>query len=67
MSEWRTGEYHVGNLPFGEEYRREIADNTAYASQEAKSQDAGGGACARLASWWGKSLPRRRSVAGLRG
>ena len=26
-----------------------------------------GWACGRLASWWGKSLPRRRSVAGLRG
>jgi hypothetical protein len=26
----------VGHLPPGEEYRREIADNTAYASQEAK-------------------------------
>src|SRR5579859_4462671 len=25
------------------------------------------GACGRLASWWGKSLPGRRSVAGLRG
>src|SRR5947207_15939292 len=26
-----------------------------------------GAADARLASWWGKSPPRRRSVAGLRG
>src|SRR6187455_1709945 len=26
-----------------------------------------GAADVRLASWWGKSLPRRRSVAGLRG
>ena len=25
------------------------------------------GARVRLASWWGKSLPRQRSVAGLRG
>ena len=24
-------------------------------------------ACVRLASWWGKGLPRRRSLAGLRG
>ncbi len=31
-SEWRTGEEHVGDLPFGEEYRREIADKTACAS-----------------------------------
>src|SRR5437773_9196598 len=30
-------------------------------------RDAGGWACGRLASWWGKSSPRRRSVAGLRG
>src|SRR5437660_7203154 len=30
-------------------------------------RDAGGWACGRLARWWGKSLPRRRSVAGLRG
>jgi hypothetical protein len=28
---------------------------------------AGGGGCVRLASWWGEGLPRRRSVAGLRG
>ena len=26
-----------------------------------------GGACGRLASWWGNGSPRRRSVAGLRG
>jgi len=26
-----------------------------------------GGACGRLACWWGHGLPRRRSVAGLRG
>jgi hypothetical protein len=26
-----------------------------------------GGACGRLACWWGYGLPRRRSVAGLRG
>ena len=25
------------------------------------------GAYVRLASWWGKGLPKRRSVAGLRG
>src|SRR4030088_1491532 len=33
----------------------------------AKSQGAGSWARGRLAGWWGKSLPRRRSVAGLRG
>ena len=35
--------------------------------RRAKSQDAGSWARGRLAGWWGKSLPRRRSVAGLRG
>jgi hypothetical protein len=35
-SEWRTGEEHVGDLPFSEEYRREIADKTAYGSLFAK-------------------------------
>src|ERR1700738_1617089 len=33
----------------------------------AKSQDAGSWARGRLAGWWGKSLQRQRSVAGLRG
>ena len=32
-----------------------------------KSKDAERGARGRLASWQGKSLPRQRSVAGLRG
>src|SRR5260370_25992851 len=36
-------------------------------NRRAKSQDAGSWARGRLASWWGKSLRRRRSVAGLRG
>ena len=31
------------------------------------ASDAEGWACGRLASWGGKGLPRRRSVAGLRG
>ena len=72
-SEWRTGEEHVGNLPWSEEYRREIADNTACASfferreKESLVRGALGWARGRLASWWGKSLPRHRSVAGLRG
>jgi hypothetical protein len=35
--------------------------------RRAKSQDAGSWARGRLAGWWGKSLPRQRSVAGLRG
>src|SRR5437660_11778817 len=33
----------------------------------AKGRAAEGWACGRLAGWWGKSLPRLRSVAGLRG
>src|SRR5438309_8109085 len=33
----------------------------------AKAGAAEGWACGRLAGWWGKSLPRLRSVAGLRG
>ena len=69
--EWRTGEEHVGHLPQSEEYRREIADNTAYAPPAKEEQSPFGGAMgwarARLAGWWGKSLPRLRSVAGLRG
>src|ERR1700730_18765720 len=36
-------------------------------SEESSERGVRGGACGRLASWWGKGLPRRRSVAGLRG
>src|SRR5260370_2567785 len=39
-------------------------------SREGKESSFGGAgrwACGRLASWCGKSAPRRRSVAGLRG
>ena len=32
-----------------------------------KPQGASGGACVRLARWWGNGSPRLRSVAGLRG
>ena len=32
-----------------------------------EERGARGGACGRLASWWGKGSPGRRSVAGLRG
>src|SRR3989304_10154332 len=32
-----------------------------------KPSGAFGGACGRLASWWGNGSPRRRSVAGLEG
>ena len=65
----------MGDLPRSEGYRREIADKPAWAlcceRQRAKllslGRSAEGWACGRLAGWWGKSLPRRRSVAGLRG
>ena len=35
--------------------------------QSPKPQGASGGACVRLARWWGNGSPRRRSVGGLRG
>ena len=37
------------------------------AREQSLRRGALGWACGRLASWWGKSSPRRRSVAGLRG
>src|SRR5579871_6916712 len=36
-------------------------------AEQSPARGAWRGACGRLASWWGKSLPGRRSVAGLRG
>src|SRR5215208_4743544 len=63
---WRTGEEHVGACP-------EVGDNSAKAGliphtvYGPKPSGAFGGACVGLASWWGNGLPRRRSVAGLRG
>jgi hypothetical protein len=45
--------------------------NTAYdlrvKAGDSQEPRAVGAADVRLASWWGKSSPRRRSVAGLRG
>src|SRR5438132_13617998 len=38
-----------------------------HSPEQSSARGAGRGARGRLASWWGKSLPRRRSVAGLRG
>src|SRR3982074_356504 len=35
--------------------------------EQSSARGAGGGARGRLAGWWGNGLPRRRSVAGLRG
>ena len=63
----------MGHLPFSEGYRREIADNPAWAwrsgtsVKQSSAKGAGRWARGRLAGWWGKSSPRRRSVAGLRG
>src|SRR5947208_15493729 len=38
-----------------------------HSPEQSSARGAGRGARGRLASWWGKGLPRRRSVAGLRG
>src|SRR5260370_37371190 len=63
----------MGYQPFGEEYRREIADKPAYALAGeqslwlARAGGARGWACGRLASWRGNGSPKRRSVAGLSG
>src|SRR5437588_1189930 len=35
--------------------------------EQSSARSAGRGARGRLAGWWGDGLPRRRSVAGLRG
>src|SRR6478672_9446284 len=69
----RTGEEHVGNLPFDGGQRSERTANTAYVprdlgpGEESLARGVGGGACVASASWWGNGLPRRRRVAGLRG
>src|SRR5438477_8686134 len=39
----------------------------AHTCAQSSARGAGRGARGRLAGWWGKGLPRRRSVAGLRG
>src|SRR5204863_4983819 len=38
-----------------------------HTGEQSSARGAGRGARGRLAGWWGKGLPRRRSVAGLRG
>src|SRR5271154_1966328 len=69
--EWRTGEYHVSNLPRRPGQHRETGANTgcphriAWSGEEMDS--ASGGARGLSACWWGNGPPRRRSVAGLRG
>ena len=63
---WVTRE----NLPFSEEYPREIEANTAYVPSGRKAAYlavAKGWACGLSACWWGKSPPRLWRVAGLRG
>jgi hypothetical protein len=44
-----------------------IPHRLSHESKASCKRGARGWARGRLASWWGKSLPRRRSVAGLRG
>ena len=61
----------MDDLPLGGGYRPEMAVKTAYdrlvRAEWGKPKGAEGGVRVGLASWWGKGLPRRRSVAGLRG
>src|SRR5437763_6715417 len=38
-----------------------------HTGEQSSARGAGRGARGRLAGWWGKGLPRRRSVAGLKG
>ena len=68
--ERRTGEEYIGTCP-------RVGDNAAKAALiphilrggkwGTARPHAHGAADVGLASWWGKGLPRRRSVAGLRG
>ena len=60
---WVTCLVVGNNSPKGEL----IPHNTPGENPGGKSSGATRGARGRLASWWGNSLPRRRSVAGLRG
>ena len=59
----------MDDLPPGGGQPRETGANTAYAAAFGlrESACARGGVRGRLAGWWGKGPPRRRSVAGLRG
>ena len=60
---WVTCLVVGNNSPKGEL----IPHNTFGENPNGKSSGAMRGARVRLASWWGNGLPRRRSVAGLRG
>ena len=48
-------------------HRLSLVERREQSLSLAREGSARGWACGRLASWWGKSVPRRRSVAGLRG
>jgi hypothetical protein len=48
-------------------HRLVLVERSEQSLRRASAAGAEGWACGRLAGWWGKSLPRRRSVAGLRG
>ena len=47
--------------------RRQSRMGSVTSKASRMTRGAAGGARARLARWWGNGLPRRRSVAGLRG
>ena len=68
--EWRTGEYNIGIcLRVGDNLRKlKLIPHIPYGGKRGIfGPRARREAYAGLASWWGKGLPRRWSVAGLRG
>jgi len=65
-AQWRTGEYRVGIYPWVGDNRGKLR-LIPHDTWGSKAQVACGGACVRLACWWGNGLPRRWSIAGLRG
>ncbi len=44
-----------------------LVERSKESDRPARADGAAGGACVRLAGWWGNGPPGRRSVAGLRG
>src|SRR3954464_13720454 len=66
-----------GRLSNAEGTRPDVGDNcpkgwliphvATLSLASSKPRGASGGACVRLARWWGNGSPRRRSVGGLRG
>src|SRR5215813_10175519 len=68
--EWRTGEQYIGTCPgVGDSPAKAgLIPHTLYGGKRGIfGPRAQGAADGRLGSWWGKGLPSRRSVAGLRG